>query len=239
MIRVPSFVPPLFANWAKAWAAAAEDATTPDVHGAGTEYGNMVVQVLREVIGVTERSRNRGPMVDTIIRGGGGNPVTRAPWCARTVAWAHHEAAGRLGVTTNCPKDGGAVRMLLLAASAGVEIYTPDQVLAGEVTPYPGDYVCMLRPKDYRTRAADRIRRGVELIQAGELPRASWDRYLRSGHAETVEAYISGQTTMTQIGGNTSPGGGTEGRRAEGVWRHSRPIAMNKIVAYARFGPAG
>lgn len=177
-------------------------------------------------VGAQETSRNRGPVVDEIIRLGGGDPRARHPWCARFVSACVVRAGQMTGVTPNLPATGGAAKLWRAAGERDLVRLVPRGLLArGEVLP-PGIRVL---EKGERLRAGDIFvmcrpgRRDARTIRAG---------HLRQGHTGIVNTHDGGPVVRT-VEGNTSPRGSATG---DGVYQLTRRLDMRELVGFIRVG---
>ena len=147
-------------------------------------------------LGVREERQNRGPLVDPIIRVGGGRPEDAPPWCAyfvafcrRVAVWAWRECnPSRSDVVFDFPVSGGAARTWLRAG---------DDALAHDMRPPIGAAY-------HRTRTGNPVSH-ADIVRGGQS---------LQGHTGIVAGFDHIDPAMLLcVGGNSSGAGHSSSSR--------------------------
>lgn len=168
-------------------------------------YASGVVKRAESYIGVREKGRNRGPIIDRALAFVG---VTEpAPWCTAIAVAIQHEGAADMGFKSTCPKVASGAKLWRWAMKHP------------EAATIFSDFSSL--------RAGDIGIKGRTVLHAARIRAGR----LAQGHTWTA-ATISADGRHGTLEGNTSPAGSREG---DGFYRRSRSHEDPTFVGWVRF----
>ena len=169
-------------------------------------YGEVVMYLACQHVGVKEKGNNRGPEVESFLQRVGGQ--AGYAWCAAFAYTCHDDAAKLLGGLTSTPRTFKAVHMWL---SSNDFRFTKKEALSESCVPRAGDIFVMADQKFH-----------------GHFRKNSTEQMF-VGHTGLVQNYAGG--ILRTVEGNTDLSGS---RTGHGVYERDDRMKSSYLYGFVR-----